>query len=147
VNGHGDIWLLRNRRIWASAHEIGLAEEELRDLVEGVTTKRTISGLSEFQQTFVIRTLDRLKKDAHAKRRRQKKRIGKETGDQATARQIAEMRRLSEALGWGRPALRAWLTRCFKCEREEWMTASRATSAIQGLRSMVDRKKKAAAEK
>ena len=62
---------------------------------------------------------------------------------EATAREaLAEMRRLSEALGWGRPALRAWLTRCFKCAREEWLDAHRATSAIQGLKSMVERKHK-----
>ncbi|MBU2051361.1 MAG: regulatory protein GemA [Gammaproteobacteria bacterium] len=146
MNGHTDIWLHRNRRIWASAHEVGLEEDELRDVVESVTTKRSISGLTEFQQTIVIRTLDRLKKDTQKKRRRQKKRISGKSGDQATSRQIGEMRRLSEALGWGRPALRAWLKRCFSAEREEWLSANRASAAIQGLKTMVSRKGSAAAE-
>lgn len=135
---HTDIWKHRNRRIWASAHEIGLAEEELRDVVEGITRKRSISGLSETAQGEVIQALDGLKRKAQSKRRRQKKRVGPEKGHDITARQIRELRRLSEALGWGRPALRAWLQRYHKTDREEWLTASRASRAIQGLRSMVE---------
>ncbi len=139
---HSDTWLLKNRRLWATAHEIGLDESELRDVVESVVGARSISGLSELQQAVVVQALSRLKKDAHAKRRRQKKRIDAKKGDGITTRQLLEVWRLSEALGWGRPALRVWLKRCFGAQREEWLSANKASCAIQGLKAQIERKRK-----
>ena len=72
-------------------------------------------------------------------------RIGPDRGERVTSRQLRELRRLSQFLGWGRPALRAWLTRWHHTDREEWLTASRASRAIQGLRAMVERKQGATA--
>ena len=142
---HSAAWIVRNRRIWATAHQLDLDEEELRDVVESCTGARTISGLDEVAQAVVIAKLDSFLGKARAKRRRQKKRLDGTKGDEVTAAQIVEIRRLAGAIGWGRPALRAWLKRCFRAEREEWLTARTASNAIQGLRSIEKRGKRKAA--
>lgn len=139
-SAHTDIWIKRNRRLWSTAAQVGLDEEALRDVVESVTGKRSISGLSERHQVDVIRLLDGLERRAQAKRRRQKKRVDGSKGKDVTYRQIQEMWRLSEKLGWGRPALRAWVQRIWKVDREEWLTASQGSRAIEGLKAMVKRK-------
>ena len=143
---HSAAWIARNRRIWAMARQANLDEEELRDLVESVTEGRSISGLSEMAQGVVIAKLDAYVGKARAKRRRQKKRLDGTKGDEVTHAQIGEIRRLASAIGWGLPALRAWLKRCFRVDREEWLTARTGTHAIQGLRSIQrqDRRKTAA---
>lgn len=48
------------RKIWGSARELGLGEEELRDVVERVTAQRSISALTCAQARDVIDQLVRL---------------------------------------------------------------------------------------
>lgn len=136
------IWQAQNRKIWAMAHECGVAEVNVRDIVEGITGDRSISGLTTRQQAEVIAALETVKGQTVRRKRAQKKRIDAEPerGGGATTRQIVEIRRLSESIDWGLPALRAWLSRLYRCEREEWLTASMATKVITGLRAMAKQK-------
>lgn len=48
------------RKIWASARELGLEEEQLRDAVEDLSGSRSISGLSFRQARELIDNLVRL---------------------------------------------------------------------------------------
>lgn len=139
-------WIHQNRQIWAMGKEIGLEEEELRHVVEAVTHQRHLSALDVLSQRAVIRKLQTLKGPATARRRRQKKRLdGTKSSNQPSAAQIRVIRSLSEQLGWGKPALRAWLKRWHQADREEWLTPGRATKAVQALVEMVQRKQTAAA--
>lgn len=140
-------WIHQNRQIWAMGKEIGLEEEELRHVVEAVTHQRHLSALDVLSQRAVIRKLQELKGPVTARRRRQKKRLdGTKSSNQPSAAQIRAIRSLSEQLGWGKPALRAWLQRWYKTDREEWLTPGRATKAVQALVEMVQRKQATEAE-
>lgn len=143
---HSTLWLARNRRIWGLAHKINMAQEDLRDLVGQVTGNQgehNISGLAEGQQIQVLGALQLLQVHIYRRRRAQKKRLDPKPKGSAsnatTYRQIKELRRLAEELGWGDGALRAWLKKWWKVDHEKWLTASKATRAIQGMKAMLQR--------
>lgn len=128
----------QNRRIWATAHQLALREENLRDLVEAVTGKRSISGLSFRNATLVIRELEGLATE----RRRAHKRLGAPS-DRVNAGQIKYIRDLAAQAGWDEWALRSWLKRWFRADHEQWLDNKHAVKAITALKAMVYRKARA----
>ena len=122
---------------------------DLRYLVNQVTGNQgehNISSLTESQQTQVLGALQLLQVHVYQCRRAQKKRLDpvpKKSGTGATWRQIEELRRLAGELGWGDGALRAGLKKWWKVDHEKWLSASKATRAIQGMKAMVGRVKTA----
>lgn len=124
----------QNRRIWATAHQLALREENLRDLVEAVTGKRSISGLSFRNATLVIRELEGLVTE----RRLAHKRIGAPS-DRVNTGQIKYIRDLAAKLGWDDMRLRSWLRRWFRADHEQWLDNKHATKAITALKSMAYR--------
>lgn len=143
---HSPLWVARNRRLWGAARKIGMEEADLRYLVGQVTGNQgehNISGLTESQQIQVLDALQILQVHAYQRRRAQKKRLDPKpkgsASSAATWRQIEELRRLAGELNWGDGALRAWLRKWWKVDHEKWLTASKATRAIQGMKAMVKR--------
>ncbi len=122
------------RRIWATAKRLDLREENLRDLVEAMTGKRTISGLSFRNAILVIRELDGMVTE----RRRAHKRVGAPS-ERANAGQVKYLRDLAAKAGWDEWALRSWLRRWFKASHEQWLDNKHATKAITALKAMVSR--------
>lgn len=127
----------QNRRIWAVAGQLGLQEHELRDIVESVSTKRSISKLSFRDAQRVIQELDSLVQE----RRRQKKRVGAPS-THANAGQLKYIDDLRIQIGWSLWDLRAWLKRYFHVQHEEWLSGSKATKAITALKNMRARQEK-----
>ena len=125
----------QNKRIWATAHQLALREENLRDLVEAVTGKRSISGLSFRNAILVIRELDGLVTE----RRRAHKRLGAPS-DRVNTGQIKYLRDLAAQLGWDDMRLRSWLRRWFRADHEQWLENKHATKAITALKAMVYRR-------
>lgn len=121
----------QNRKIWALASQLGLREIELRDIVESVSTKRTISGLSFRHAHQVIQELEALVTE----RRRKKKRVGP-ASTHVNAGQLKYIDDLCRQIGWDEWDLRAWLKRYFGVQHEEWLSASKATKVITALKNM-----------
>lgn len=163
---HSALWIARNKRLWGTAHAIGMEESDLRYLVAQVTGSESISGLTEAQQVQILSALQLLQVHQHQRRRAQKKRIdaprlrsGQAQGPPkggggsasltasstgATWRQIELLRMLAGQIEWGDGALRMWLKRWWKVDHEKWLTASKATRAITAMKAIVARQKRSA---
>ncbi len=126
----------QNRKIWAMRGELGLEEESLRDIVEGITAQRRISALSFDEAQQVIESLEGL----IAERRRQHRRVGPPSY-LASKRQLRLIRDLSAQLGWGEWGLRRWLKAHFRIDHEIWLTPKRASDAITALKIIKAREK------
>lgn len=125
----------QNKCIWATAHQLGLREENLRDIVEAVTGKRSISGLSFRNAGLVIGELEGM----ISERRRAHQRIGAPS-ERANAGQIKYIRDLATQLGWDEWRLRSWLKRWWRASHEQWLDNKHATKAITALKAMIHRR-------
>lgn len=125
----------QNRLIWGLAGQLGLSEEELRDVVEAVTYQRKISALTKSQAGAVI---ERLHGFIHG--RGAQKRTATGSSAWAPQAQVVKIRNMAALLGWDLWKLRGWLKKYLQCENETWLKAGQATRAVQGLQSMLYRK-------
>ena len=125
----------QNRKIWATAHQLGLEEPLLRDLVESVTGQRSISGLAFRQAQDVIRELE----GQVSERRRQHRRVGPPSARISPG----QLNYIYDLVGQSKFAdlwaFRAWLKRYFKVGHENWLNNKNAVKVITALKSMRDR--------
>jgi hypothetical protein len=112
------------KKIWATARELGLDEEALRDVVEQVTKSRSLSSLSVDQGNKVI---DRLKNTT--------------VPGMVTKKQLWMIRQLEKELGWSDnpKRLQAFMKKYGNIERIEWLTSSKAWRLIESLKKVKQR--------
>lgn len=121
----------QNRKIWASAKELGLEEEVLRDIVERATGQRSISSLTRKQANAVIEDLNRL---AGKRKTTSSYRPG-----MASPAQIRKIRALEHELGWSSDPrrLQAFMKKyCGGIVRLEWLRAEQANKLIESLKGV-----------
>ena len=54
--------------------------------------------------------------------------------------QLHKIETLYRQYGWTEWQFRKWLSRYFKVDHEQWLSASRASKVIEGLKAMIQRK-------
>ncbi|WP_110113247.1 phage protein GemA/Gp16 family protein [Bacillus sp. CGMCC 1.16541] len=112
------------KKIWATAKELGLDEESLRDVVEQVSKSRSISSLSIDQANKVI---DRI--------------ANMTVAGMATKKQIWLIGKLEEELGWedNPKRLQAFMKKYAGVDRIEWLTSAKAWRIIESLKKVKER--------
>lgn len=115
------------RKIWGTARNLALDEEQLRDIVEEITGQRRISVLNRFQAACVI---DRLCGFAPLPGR-------------LSPQQKWKIKKLTKELGWNdNPArLKGFLRRVVGVDDIDWITPDKAWRVIEALKKMVERYK------
>jgi len=119
------------RKIYALAKEKGLDNEILHDYVRNLTSKSSLKHLSIREAITVIDTLS-----------------GKtvSTGGMITFKQQHYIEGMAKKLGWlddegklHQERLGAWLYKKYGISHIGWLTAKKASDAIEGLKAMLAR--------
>ncbi len=126
------------RMVWgiAKSPELKLTDEELHLLVQAHTGKESIRDLGNRELQTVIRVLLRMKDSA--KKSGRGKRPG---GNPATENQRKKIYRLTQALGWDKPArVNGMCRRMFGVSAVEWLDYRQCSKLIEALKAMAERK-------
>lgn len=127
------------KKIWgiAKSPELKLTGEELHFLVQAHTGKDSIRALNEREIKTVIRVLcgmkDSVKKEGRGKNR---------GGNISTENQRKKIYRLTQELGWDKPArLNGMCRRMFGVSAVEWLDYRQCSKLIEALKGMAERKR------
>lgn len=126
------------KMVWsiAKSPELKLSDEELHLLVQTHTGKESIRELGKRELQTVIRVLLRMKDSA--KRSERGRRPG---GNPATENQRKKIYKLTQALGWDKPArVNGMCKRMFGVGSVEWLDYQQCSKLIEALKAMVERK-------
>lgn len=126
------------KMVWgiAKSPELKLTDEELHLLVQTHTGKESIRNLGKRELQTVIRVLLRMKDSA--KKSERGKRPG---GNPATENQRKKIYKLTQALGWDKPArVNGMCKRMFGVGSVEWLDYQQCSKLIEALKAMVERK-------
>lgn len=118
----------QNRLIHVAKRELGLNDDEYRDMLYAVTGKRSARGLTAAETKEVVATLERLGFKPPAPR----------SAGRATAAQAAFIKDLWRE-GAKHPSenwLAVWLLNTYRVDRPEDLTFDDASRAIEALKAM-----------
>ena len=133
------------RMLWglAKCQELSLTDEELHLIVSAHTGKDSIKQLNQRELGTVIGVLGNMKSSA-SKNGRSDRQTGGNTG---TVNQRKKIYRLTERLGWDKPArVNGLCKRMFGVACVEWLDYQQCSKLIEALKSMAERKEKEEAD-
>jgi len=125
--------------MWVLARQLGMADENLHDFVREQTGKHSIKGLSGSEGGEIIDSL--IEAGAKVKKKRKPRRdLPPNVVELATPEQIRFIKYLEKQLGWqdNPERIKGFLKHTIK--KETIRTKQDGVKAIQGLKSMADRK-------
>lgn len=129
------------RMLWglAKSPELALTDEELHLLVESHTGKSSIKELNRRELGSMIGLLINMKDSGSRSRREADRRAYGRTGTENQRRKIFK---LTEALGWDRPArVNGLCKKMFGVERVEWLDHNQCSKLIEALKKMEERQR------
>ncbi len=134
----------QRRKIFAVAGELGLDNDLLHALVYGVAGKEHISDLSKKEAGWVIDELER--------RANRSRTVVLPTGRKvplATKKQHWKIKQLVQQLGWedNPKRLQGFCRKYAGVDNPRWLTKDQAWRLIEGLKSLLQREKKAGGQK
>lgn len=125
------------RKLWgiAKSPELQLTDEDVHTIVGAQTKKDSIRALSARELQKVIRVLEDMQRSARRGSGRQGSR-----GNQATENQRKKIYRLTQVLGWDKPArVNGLCRRLFGVAAVEWLDYRQCVKLIEALKSMAER--------
>lgn len=128
------------RKLWglAKSPELKLTDEELHLIVESHTGKDSIKALSGQELQTVIRVLVNMKDSV----KRAERGRGHYRGNPATENQRKKIFKLTQELGWDKPArVKGLCRKMFGVGAVEWLNYQQCSKLIEALKSMVERQK------
>ncbi len=126
------------KKLWgiAKCPELKLSDDELHLIVTKYTGKGSIRDLNARELATCIREVGKLRDSA--RKDSGQKRWG---GNPATENQRKKIYRLTQELGWDKPArVNGLAERMFKCSRVEWLSYQQCSKLIEALKKMLERK-------
>ena len=133
------------RMLWglAKCQELSLTDEELHLIVSAHTGKDSIKQLNQRELGTVIGVLGNMKSSASKKGRSDRQ----TRGNTGTVNQRKKIYRLTERLGWDKPArVNGLCKRMFGVACVEWLDYQQCSKLIEALKSMAERKEKEEAD-
>lgn len=133
------------RMLWglAKCQELSLTDEELHLIVSAHTGKDSIKQLNQRELGTVIGVLDNMKSSASKNGRSDRQ----TRGNTGTVNQRKKIYRLTERLGWDKPArVNGLCKRMFGVACVEWLDYQQCSKLIEALKSMAERKEKEEAD-
>ncbi|AJA42396.1 hypothetical protein AJ85_05735 [Alkalihalobacillus alcalophilus ATCC 27647 = CGMCC 1.3604] len=128
------------RKIWATAKELNLEEDDLRSVVSEVSGSPSISSLTFDQAKAVI---DRLggKNNQPSKANKSNKRKSSQVSNQ----QIWKIQQLEKELGWedNPKRMKAFMKKYAGVDRIEWLTPQKAWRLIESLKKLTEKENEA----
>lgn len=134
------------KMLWglAKCPELSLTDEELHLIVSAHTGKDSIRQLNQRELGTVIGVLGNMKSSVLGKDRDNRR----TRGNAGTANQRKKVYRLTEMLGWDKPArVNGLCKKMFGVACVEWLNYQQCSKLIEALKNMVERKGKQDAEK
>lgn len=117
----------------AKSPELQLTDEELHWLVQAHTGKDSLKSLNYRELQTVVRVLCGMK-DSYKRHRKEV------SGNSETAAQRRKIYKLTQELGWDKPArVNGLAKKMFRVERVEWLSYAQCSKLIEALKSMVER--------
>jgi phage gp16-like protein len=126
------------KKIWglAKSPELSLTDEELHLVVQAHTGKGSIRALTSRELQAVIGILAGMKESSRKAIRAK----GRGGGNAATENQRRKIYRLTQELGWDKPARVDGLCRkMFKVDKVEWLDYMQCSKLIEALKNMLGR--------
>ena len=133
------------RMLWglAKCQELSLTDEELHLIVSAHTGKDSIKQLNQRELGTVIGVLGNMKSSASKNGRSDRQ----TRGNTGTVNQRKKIYRLTERLGWDKPArVNGLCKRMFGVACVEWLDYQQCSKLIEALKSMAERKEKEEAD-
>ena len=133
------------RMLWGLAkwQELSLTDEELHLIVSAHTGKDSIKQLNQRELGTVIGVLGNMKSSASKNGRSDRQ----TRGNTGTVNQRKKIYRLTERLGWDKPArVNGLCKRMFGVACVEWLDYQQCSKLIEALKSMAERKEKEEAD-
>jgi len=132
-----DITVDQTKKIWSRAAEIGLSEDDLRDLIEEISGQRSVRGLTKEKAGMVIDVLE----GKAAKRREPVPKGNPDIINLATPDQISYAEDLKEKAGWDDDHLKNFIRKTFKKTRLRKLKNEEIGVIIHVLEEAVAKKK------
>ena len=127
----------------AKCQELSLTDEELHLIVSAHTGKDSIKQLNQRELGTVIGVLGNMKSSASKNGRSDRQ----TRGNTGTVNQRKKIYRLTERLGWDKPArVNGLCKRMFGVACVEWLDYQQCSKLIEALKSMAERKEKEEAD-
>ena len=124
----------QRKRIFGYGKELGLSIEDLREMAAQWTGQKSIRSLSRRQADELIlrlqETAGKQKSTAYQT----------QVPGMISPAQLEKIKKLYPQLGWDKWQFRKWLKKYFHVDNEAWMSATRASKVIEGLKAMIKRK-------
>lgn len=130
------------KKLWgiAKSPELRLSDEDLHLVVQAHTGKDSIKELNSRELNLCIRVLLNMKDSVKSKTETTKRR---RTGNPATENQRKKAYKLTQELGWEKPArVNGLCMKMFKVSSVEWLNYQQCSKLIEALKSMAARKEK-----
>lgn len=117
------------KTIWGLAKNIGLEKDNLYDIIEAITGKRSMTKCTGTELNKVVLRLGRYKDSQGS------------DSNKASKEQIWKIRELEKELGWSdNPArLQGFMKKFSGVEHKEWLKKWQANNLIEALKKMVER--------
>lgn len=133
------------RMLWglAKCQELSLTDEELHLIVSAHTGKDSIRQLNQRELGTVIGVLGNMKSSASKNGRSDRQ----TRGNTGTVNQRKKIYKLTETLGWDKPArVNGLCKKMFGVACVEWLDYQQCSKLIEALKSMAERKEKEEAD-
>ena len=133
------------RMLWglAKCQELSLTDEELHLIVSAHTGKDSIKQLNQRELGTVIGVLGNMKSSASKNGRSDRQ----TRGNTGTVNQRKKIYKLTERLGWDKPArVNGLCKKMFGVACVEWLDYQQCSKLIEALKSMAERKEKEEAD-
>ena len=133
------------KMVWglAKCRELSLTDEELHLIVSAHTGKDSIKQLNQRELGTVIGVLGNMKSSASKNGRSDRQ----TRGNTGTVNQRKKIYKLTERLGWDKPArVNGLCKRMFGVACVEWLDYQQCSKLIEALKSMAERKEKEEAD-
>lgn len=130
------------RMLWglAKSPELHMTDDELHLVVSAHTGKDSIRELNKSELRLVIGILAGMKDSASGRKRSDRR----NRGLAGTANQRRKIYKLTEILGWSKPArINGLCKKMFGVACVEWLNYQQCSGLIEALKSMVERKEEA----
>jgi len=126
------------RTIWgiAKSPELKLSDEELHLVVQAHTGKDSLKNLNKRELGTVVRVLSGMKDSS----KKSERAATKGSGNPATENQRKKIWKLTQELGWDKPARVNGLSqKMFKVSRVEWLNYQQCSKLIEALKKILER--------
>lgn len=134
------------RMLWglAKCQELSLTDEELHLIVSAHTGKDSIKQLNQRELGTVIGVLGNMKSSASKNGRSDRQ----TRGNTGTVNQRKKIYKLTETLGWNKPArVNGLCKKMFGVACVEWLDYQQCSKLIEALKSMAERMEKEDADR